>query len=148
MFKHILVPTDGSGLSARAAKAAAELARVSNARITAVHAVAPYYSPPSAEAAVLMPGLSQQEYEAATEAHAQRMLRVVAAQAEAAGVPCETLVVTSEHPWQAIVDEAAKKHCDLIAMASHGRRGLAGLLLGSETHKVLTHSKVPVFVLR
>jgi nucleotide-binding universal stress UspA family protein len=148
MFKHILVPTDGSGLSARAAKAAAELARVSNARITAVHAVAPYYSPPSAEAAVLLPQLSQQEYEQAAEAHARKMLHVIEAQAEEAGVPCESLVVTSEHPWQAIVDEAAKRHCDLIAMASHGRRGLAGLLLGSETHKVLTHSKVPVFVLR
>ena len=148
MFKHILVPTDGSALSTRAAKAAAELARTSKARITAVHAVAPYYSPASAEAAVLMPELSQKEYEQAAETHARKMLRAVAAQAEAAGVPCDTVVVTSEHPWQAIVDEAAKQHCDLIAMASHGRRGLAGLLLGSETHKVLTHSKVPVFVLR
>jgi nucleotide-binding universal stress UspA family protein len=69
-------------------------------------------------------------------------------EAEAAGVPCRTLSTTNEHPWRGIIRAAETKRCDVIVMASHGRRGLAGLLLGSETNKVLTHSKIPVLVCR
>jgi nucleotide-binding universal stress UspA family protein len=149
MFKHILVPTDGSDLSKRAAKAAAELARTTHARITAIHAIEPYRPPAASEIAILRPELySPEHYREFSESRAHEALAEVAEAAESAGVRCETLTVTDSHPWEAIVNAAKKRDCDLIAMASHGRRGLEGLLIGSETHKVLTHSKVPVFVIR
>jgi len=148
MFKHILVPTDGSALSRRAAKAAAELARTTHARITAIHAIEPFH-PPVQTDSILHPELhSATRYRETTESRARQALAEVVEAAKGAGVACDTVTVTDNHPWQAIVNAAKTGKCDLIAMASHGRRGLEGLLIGSETHKVLTHSKVPVFVIR
>lgn len=83
-----------------------------------------------------------------SRAHAQKYLAVIEEAARKAGVPCETTDVTSDDPYEAIIDAAEKKGCDLIAMASHGRKGLKGVLLGSETHKVLIHSRIPVLVYR
>jgi nucleotide-binding universal stress UspA family protein len=85
------------------------------------------------------------EYESSLRASAKKVLTKAAADVQA---PCDTVAVFDSHPWEAIVKAAAKRKCDVIVMASHGRRGLAGLLLGSETHKVLTHSKTPVLVCR
>jgi len=149
MFKHILVPTDGSELSLKAVKVAAELAGGMKAKITALHVIPPYSPPPVGDALVSYPGMfSPQEYKKSTEKEAQKMLDKVKAAAEVHQVKCDTAFVTGEEPWDAIVKTAHGKKCDLIVMASHGRRGLAGVLLGSETTKVLTHSKTPVLVCR
>lgn len=149
MFKHILVPTDGSPLSMKAIKMAAELAGGMNARITALHVIPPYSPPPVGDALVSYPGMfSPEEYKKSTEKHAQKMLDKVKEAADAAKVKCDTAMETGEEPWDAIVKAALGRKCDLIVMASHGRRGLAGVLLGSETTKVLTHSKTPVLVCR
>jgi nucleotide-binding universal stress UspA family protein len=146
-YKHILVPTDGSTLSLKAAKAAAALARDLGARITAVYVTAPYMPTLNAEGALIVNhGFDQRAYNAATEKHAAAALGKIAA---AAGkVKCAQVHVSFPSPWQGIIGAAKKNKCDLIVMASHGRRGLAGLLLGSETLKVLTHSKTPVLVCR
>src|SRR4051812_40810582 len=148
MYKHILVPTDGSPLSAKAVKAAAQLARDMKAKVTALHVIPQYMPPLAVESAVAYPQYSPRDYKASTEKQAQKMLdRVQAAFAEQK-VRCETAFVNHDQPWNAIVHAARSKKCDLIVMASHGRRGLAGVLLGSETMKVLTHSKTPVLVCR
>ena len=148
MYKHILVPTDGSTLSDKAVKAATDLAREMNAKVTALHVI-PEYTPPLAEeAAIAYTVYSPQKYKQETEARAQKMLDKAKAAMEARQVSCETEFVTNDQPWNAIVKAAKAKKCDLIVMASHGRRGLAGVILGSETTKVLTHSKTPVLVCR
>jgi nucleotide-binding universal stress UspA family protein len=112
--------------------------------------VIPPYMPPAAaeEAAVLYAVYSPAQYRKETQAQATKMLERARAEAKARKVACDIAFVTSGEPWQAIVKAARSKKCDLIVMASHGRRGLSGLLLGSETTKVLTHSKTPVLVCR
>ncbi len=149
MFKHILVPTDGSPLSLKAAKAAVDLAKVHKAKITAIHVMAPYVPPIAGDAIMYYPeSFSPEEYGKAVEKEAQKALAKVKAEAAAADVAFDSVAVTHDQPWESIVDAAKKSKCDLIVMASHGRRGLAGLLLGSETTKVLTHSRTPVLVCR
>lgn len=147
MYKHILIPTDGSALSKKAVKKGVEFARELGARVTFFHSPADYevvlygeYFPPD-----LMP---QDEYEKRVKRSAERILAEAEKTGLAAGVDCDTAYKSSRAPWEAIVAVAQKKKCDLIFMASHGRRGLAGMLLGSETSKVLTHSKIPVLVYR
>jgi nucleotide-binding universal stress UspA family protein len=148
-YKHILVPTDGSNLSLKAAKEAAALARHVGAKITALYVIAPYMPPLTADGAMLVQhGYDQKAYKTATEKHAANALAQVAKVAAAAKVKCAQLHVMDPQPWSGIIGAAKKSKCDLIVMASHGRRGLAGLLLGSETTKVLTHSKTPVLVCR
>ncbi len=149
MFKHILVPTDGSTLSLKAAKAAAGLAKIHKSKITAIYVSAPYSPPPGGEGILYYPEtFSPQEYRKAMDKIAQKALAKVQAAAAGAKVACDPLSVTHDQPWESIVETARKRKCDLIVMASHGRRGLAGLLLGSETTKVLTHSRTPVLVCR
>jgi nucleotide-binding universal stress UspA family protein len=146
MYKHILVPTDGSALSLKAARAAAKLAAKLKAKITALYVIEPYTPRQTSEDIVYRGTFSERDYEKGMRKTADRALaRVVAA---ANGASCDTLARTHVHPWEAIIDAARSRKCDLIVMASHGRRGLAGLLLGSETQKVLTHSKTPVLVCR
>jgi nucleotide-binding universal stress UspA family protein len=147
MYKHILVPTDGSKLSLKAARVAAGLAAKLGARITALYVIEPYRPPIYSEGAIAyQPYYSPEDYERGMRKVAERATGRVAA---ASGrVRCDGMSVVDPDPWQAIVKAARTKRCDLIVMASHGRRGLAGLLLGSETQKVLTHSKVPVLVCR
>jgi nucleotide-binding universal stress UspA family protein len=146
MYKHILVPTDGSPLSMKAARAAAKLAAKLKARITAIYVIEPFMPPVSNEGIVFNAAYTMKEYTDGMRRTADKALDRVAAAAGA--VPCGRMAPTHSRPWEAIVDAAKSKRCDLIVMASHGRRGLAGLLLGSETQKVLTHSKTPVLVCR
>lgn len=147
MYKHILVPTDGSKLSLKAAKQAARLAKTFKAKITAVHVIAPYMPRSGAEGYYNLRDLSER-YRKTSEANATEALDKVEAAATSTQVRCDKVFLTNDRPWDAIIKTARAKKCDLIVMASHGRSGLAGLLLGSETHKVLTHSKTPVLVCR
>jgi len=148
MFKHILLPTDGSKLSIRAVERGIALAKELGARITSLHVV-PELRMIADESFVMPMGVElQRRYDKEAKMRAQKMLDAVGEKAEAAGLAHEELVVTGELPYEAIIAAAKKQKCDLIMMASHGRRGISGLLLGSETAKVLTHSKVPVLVVR
>jgi nucleotide-binding universal stress UspA family protein len=147
--KHILVPTDGSKLSLKAAKEAAALAQDLKARITAVYVIPPW-SPPMQDESSIMYSAAYDEraYRKATEAHAGKILDKVVATAAAAKVRCDKVFVSNGSAWEGIITAARKAKCDLIVMASHGRGGLAGVLLGSETQKVLTHASLPVLVCR
>jgi nucleotide-binding universal stress UspA family protein len=148
-YKHILVPTDGSKLSLKAAREATALARSLKAKITAVYVIPPWMPAASDESSLMYNSAhGQSAYRKATETEAGKALAKVAAAAAAAKVSCEMLSVTDGQAWEGIIKTARAKKCDLIIMASHGRGGLAGLLLGSETQKVLSHSKTPVLVCR
>jgi nucleotide-binding universal stress UspA family protein len=149
MFRHILVPTDGSRPSMRAAKLAIGLAKSSRGRITALHVVAPFVPAAYADGVAAYPELySPTEYRRITRARANRMLARVAKAATAAKVRCETVVVEGEREWKAIIAAAKSKRCDAIVMGTHGRHGLDALLLGSVTSKVLARSTRPVLVCR
>ncbi|HEY7550594.1 MAG TPA: universal stress protein [Hyphomicrobiaceae bacterium] len=150
MYKHILLPIDGSELSLRAARRGIELAKAVNARVTAIMVTTPWATQFAREPAVLVPGavVPETEYDLRTEQAACNCLRVAKDEARSVGVPAKALHVRHRDPYVAILDAARREGCDLIVMASHGRRGLAGLLLGSETVKVLTHSEIPVLVYR
>jgi len=147
MFKHILLPTDGSAISRKAVKRGIDLARKSRARVTALHVVPEFKLMVDEGITMLNPALKKR-FEDEGRARAQKMLDDIAKQARARGVRCSTLCVASDLPYQQIIATARRKKCDLILMASHGRRGLSSLLLGSETAKVLLHTKVPVLVVR
>jgi nucleotide-binding universal stress UspA family protein len=147
MFKHILLPTDGSTISRKAVKRGIDLARKSGARVTALHVVPEFKLMVDEGITMLNPALKKR-FEDEGRARAQKMLDDIAKQARARGVRCSTLCVASDLPYQQIIAAARRKKCDLILMASHGRRGLSSLLLGSETAKVLLHTKVPVLVVR
>jgi nucleotide-binding universal stress UspA family protein len=147
MFKHILVPTDGSPLSAAAVHAAVRLAAALGARVTGLFAAPP--ATPIVYRDALPVGYATPERHAKMIRRAARAhLAVIERAAQAAGVPCETLSVTSDYPAEAILETAGRRGCDLIFMASHSRRGLRGLLLGSQTQKVLAAAKLPVLVYR
>ena len=148
MYKHILVPTDGSALSGRAAKAAAALAKSTGARITALYAIPPLGQPMVVDGFVYDTEYSRKAYEEGMRKHADKALQKVRTEAHAQGVKCDAISVIEGNPWEAIVKATRAKKCDLVVMASHGRRGLQGLILGSETTKVLTHTKTPVLVCR
>ncbi len=149
MFKHILVSTDGSKLSAKAITAAVKLAKTTGAKLTGVYVVAPFTPPVYGEGAAYVTGeFNPKRYKEAMQKASRHALSAIEIEAQTSGVTCNTLSATGDLPWEAIIHAAKTKKCDLIVMASHGRRGLAGLLLGSETTKVLTHSKIPVLVCR
>jgi nucleotide-binding universal stress UspA family protein len=145
MFRHILLPTDGSPLSEGAVRKGIQFAKTINARVTGF---------------CVIPKLSYFGYDseigpefkiqaaAAIKAEMSKSLLAIEKAAKEAGVPCETAHEKSDQPYEAIIEAAQRRDCDLIIMASHGRRGVEGLLLGSETQKVLTHSKIPVLVYR
>lgn len=147
MFKHILVPTDGSELSSDTVKRAVNFARETGAKITFFYAKPDYPVAYYGEGALIDPTTPEKFAEMA-EQQAQEILAAASQQAQAAGVDSTSLSVVSDIPYAAIINAATSADCDLIFMASHGRRGFSGLLLGSETQKVLTHSKVPVLVYR
>ncbi len=146
MYKHLLVATDGSALSNKAVDTAIELARHLGARLSGFHATQDFPIETFSEYAVLSDGLSPASWKAEQEKRARTILDKVEVKARKAGVNCATNFNASLHPYEAIIKAAKKSRCDLIIMASHGRRGIAGIVLGSETHKVLTHSKLPVLV--
>ena len=145
MYKHILVPTDGSELSDRAVTEAIAFARSIGARMTLL-TVSPAFHPTGYDPFVVTatPG----EWERAHQTRARQVLGDARARAVGAGVASEVISAVSDAPWQAIIETARQQACDLVFMASHGRRGVAGMLLGSETQRVLTHCKVPVLVYR
>jgi len=146
MFKNILIPTDGSEQSQRAVQAGVELAKVHQARITGIHVIPDYHLLIAYEGA--FDPVTEERIEEEAKARADNYLAYVKKTADNAGVPCDTVCETSDHPYDAIIKTAEAKNCDLILMTSHGRKGLAAVLLGSETRKVLTHTKVPVLVVR
>jgi nucleotide-binding universal stress UspA family protein len=148
MYRHILVPTDGSKLSHKAVAAAAKLAKASGARLTGVYVIPPYTPPVYGEGVAYVPEMTPKAYKELTEREAKKALAVVEVEGGAAGVETRAVSLVHAHAWEGIIRTARAKKCDLIVMASHGRKGLAGLLLGSETTKVLTHSKIPVLVCR
>jgi nucleotide-binding universal stress UspA family protein len=147
VFTHILLPTDGSPVSDKAVKRGIEFAKKIKARVTALHVVPEFKFMADEGITPLSPALKKR-FQDEGMARAKAMLEAVARQARSRGVRCTTLCVSSDQPHQEIVATARRKKCDLVMMASHGRRGLSSLLLGSETAKVLTHSKVPVLVVR
>jgi nucleotide-binding universal stress UspA family protein len=148
MFKHILLPTDGSKLSGRAVKFGIEFAKSINAKITAVHVVPEFRMIMDEGFVSPMSGVMKKRFETESREHAKKLLAKVEEAAKTAGIKCEAVAGVSDLPFQYIIETAKNKKCDLILMASHGRKGLSSLLLGSETAKVLTHSKIPVLVVR
>lgn len=145
MYKHILIPTDGSDLSNKAIRDAIALAKAVNAKVTGITVTIPFHVFAMDPATITD---TEDSYKKRTSAAATKYLTQVKDAAAAVGVPCSVIHAEHEHPYSAIIDAANKDGCDLIAMASHGRRGLSAVVLGSETVKVLTHSTVPVLVYR
>jgi nucleotide-binding universal stress UspA family protein len=146
MYRKILLPTDGSALCDSAVKKGLEFATSAGASVVVFHAI-----PATSYLIYTEAGPSDilaDQFKRDAQARGERLVKAVEAEAGAAGVACETLLLTNDHPWEAIIEAANQRDCDLIFMASHGRRGLTALLLGSETTKVLTHTKVPVLVYR
>jgi nucleotide-binding universal stress UspA family protein len=147
MIKHILIPTDGSKLSERAAKAGVALAKSVGARVTAFVATPPP-TPIVFKDFLPVKYMAPDEHAEVIEQAALKYLGVIERAAKAAGVRCQSVHVTSDFPAEAILATARKRHCDLIVIASHGRRGLKGVLLGSQTQKVLARAGIPVLVFR
>jgi nucleotide-binding universal stress UspA family protein len=145
MFKHILIPTDGSDLSRKAILYGVQLAKESGAKVTGLTVTEPYQ--PAGMDTVFIP-MDQGDYEEQSRLLSEKAMEQLKMAAQAAGVPCETVREVFDQPYRAIIDAAQALGCDLIVMASHGRRGISALLLGSETAKVLTHSTIPVLVYR
>jgi nucleotide-binding universal stress UspA family protein len=145
MFKHILIPTDGTDLSRKAVIYGVQLAKTVGARVTAITVSEPYHV---ASMDAVLVAETPDEHEAQTARVAERALEQVRMAAEAAGVGVETVREVHDQPYRAIIDCVRARGCDLVVMASHGRRGVAALLVGSETTKVLTHSTIPVLVYR
>lgn len=145
MYEHILIPTDGSPLSAEAVEKSMGLAKQIGAKVTVLTVTEPLrlMSLETSQIARMVA-----EYEEAASKQGRRILKGADQKAKAFGISCETLAVEHPHPYEAIIATAREKGCDLIAMASHGRRGISAVVLGSETLKVLTHSKMPVLVYR
>ncbi|HJV81190.1 universal stress protein [Noviherbaspirillum sp.] len=145
MFKTILVPTDGSTLAEEAIHAAVEFAKESDGYVVGLSVAEPYPFSPLSESAMTEECV---HYEDEMLARARQNVQKVADAAKAMKVPCETVVEQSFSPYEMIIDTARNMSCDVIFMASHGRKGLSELLLGSETQKVLAHSTIPVLVIR
>ena len=144
MYKRILVPTDGSDITAQAVQTAIALAKLCGAQLAAIGVKEPF---PYSAISEMQP-VPPQEFYDAQERIASGRVQAAADAARAAGVTCQAHTVEAIHPWEAILDHAKTQGCDVIVMASHGRRGVSALLLGSETQKVLTHSTLPVLVVR
>ena len=148
-YKHILLPVDGSELARKAEKECFAFAKSTGAKVTVIHVVSHYYlhmqpwgAPRSVHTKI------EKAHEEEARKIAQKMISAITTRAKAEGVKCDGLVVIGDQPFEEIVNSAEKSKCDLIMMASHGRRGFEGVLLGSETQKVLTHTKIPVLVVK
>lgn len=145
MYRHILVPSDGSELSHKAVSHGAAMAKALNSKVTVLTVTTPFHM------LAFEPGMvtdTRDEYERHVVVSAAKYLKDAEDIASAEGVGCDTAHVEHSHPYQGIIDFATEKNCDLIVMASHGRRGVSAVVLGSETVKVLTHSAIPVLVVR
>ena len=144
MFKRILFPTDGSDVTPRALQTTLQLARLTGASVDTLAVKEPF---PYSAISEMQPVPPQDFFDAQEKVAAARVKHVMDT-ATAAGVPCRGYTVEALHAWEAILEHAKTQACDLIVMASHGRRGMSALLLGSETQKVLTHTLLPVLVVR
>ena len=144
MYKRILVPTDGSDITTKAVQTAVQLARLCGADLAGIGVKEPF---PYSAISEMQP-VPPQEFYGAQERIASARLKEATDAAQAVGITCQGYTVEAMHPYEAILDHAKTQACDLIVMASHGRRGLSALLLGSETQKVLTHSPIPVLVVK
>ena len=144
MFKRILVPTDGSDITAKAVDTSIALAKSVGAKVYTISVKEPF---PYSAISEMQP-TPPQEFFDAQERIAAKRVQAVSELCAAADVPCQAHTVEALHPWEAIIDHARRQECDLIVMASHGRRGVSALLLGSETSRVLTHSPLPVLVVK
>jgi nucleotide-binding universal stress UspA family protein len=147
VFRHVLVPTDGSRLAARGVRAGVRLAAALGARVSGVY-VMQRTGGGAGDPALFYAGRSAREWRSRFEAAARKALAVIEIEAELARVACETAIVRNARPWKGILGAARRRRCDAIVIASHGRGGLGGLVLGSETRNVLAHSRVPVLVVR
>src|SRR5262249_36096328 len=148
MYRHILIPTDGSERAHRAVTHGLALAKALGAKVTAVTIEPSFdvYAVPSSRDYAMSGAFAEHAEHA--KAHAGKILAAVADEARAAGVSCETAQIEEDHPYEGIINAAKARGCDLIVMASHGRTGIAAVVLGSVTNKVLTHTKIPVLVYR
>jgi nucleotide-binding universal stress UspA family protein len=148
MYRHILIPTDGSERAHRAVAQGLALAKALGAKVTVVTIEPSFdvYAVPASKVYEMSGAFAEHAEQA--KAHAGKILNAVAEEARAAGVTCETLQIEQDHPYEGIIDTANQRGCDLIVMASHGRGGIAAVVLGSVTNKVLTHTKIPVLVCR
>jgi nucleotide-binding universal stress UspA family protein len=148
MYRHILIPTDGSELSQRAVRHGLSLAKAVGAKVTAVTVEASFnvYDVPSSRTHQMSGAFA--EYTEHAKAHAGKILNAVAEAARSAGVTCETVQLEHDYPHEAIIAAAEQRDCDLIVMGSHGRSGIVAVVLGSVTNKVLTHTTIPVLVCR
>lgn len=147
MFKHILVPTDGSGFSNKAVAAGARLAQALRAKLLLLHVRSPIESPHHVEGGALS-NLGEKVLVQEIEDEERKLLDAALAIAAADGMKAETAFIAGYSPYEAIIRIAREQQCDLIVMASHGRRGISGFLIGSETQKVLTHTTIPVLIVR
>lgn len=147
MYKHLLVATDGSKLSAKAVSHAIALAQALGAKLSAFYASPDYPTPLYVDGAVDIP-MTRKEYAAVCTEEAEQILTPILRKAEAAQLQCDSVHVIAAAAWEAIIAAARRNKCDAIVMASHGRHGVSALLLGSETQKVLTHTKLPVIIVR
>lgn len=145
MYKHVLIPTDGSALSEMAVRQGVALAKAIDAKVTGI-TVSPPFHTVSLDPMMVTATPGQHEKDCA--ARAEQYLAVIADAAQAAGIPYEGVHAIDDYPYQAIIRTAQGMGCDLIFMAAHGRKGMSALVLGSETTKVLTHTKIPVLVCR
>jgi nucleotide-binding universal stress UspA family protein len=144
MYQRILIPTDGSDITAKALQTGVGLARLTGARIYVISVKEPF---PYSAISEMQPVPPQEFYDAQERIAATRVKAAVDTVAQA-GIACEGHTVEALHPWEAIIDHAKQNACDLIVMASHGRRGVSALLLGSETQRVLLHTDLPVLIVR
>jgi len=146
MYQHILIPTDGSALAGHAVTHGLSLAKIVGAKVSVIIVEAPFsvYEVPESKIRQMSEAFAQHAEQ--IRKHATGVLTRAAEAASAAGVPCNTIQVEHEHPYEAIIAAANNNRCDLIVMASHGRSGISAVLLGSVTNKVLTHTKTPVLV--
>ena len=145
MYKHVLIATDGSDLAGKALTQGLALAKALSARVTIVTVVEPWPAMTIGEAAIAFP---YEEYEQAAMANAEDILSKAGEVAGKSGVSCETVPVKGSYPAEGILETAKSRDCDLIVMASHGRRGLTRLVLGSQANDVVTHSTLPVLICR
>jgi nucleotide-binding universal stress UspA family protein len=146
MYRHILIPTDGSELSHRAVQHGLSLAKSVGAKVTALTVEGSFnvYDVPASKVYEMSGSFA--EHVERTKAHAEKILNGVAEEARSAGVTCDTVQVERDNPYEAIIETAKQRGCDLIVMASHGRSGISAIVLGSVTTKVLTHTQIPVLV--
>lgn len=146
MFKHILMPTDGSEHSEQAIKRGIELAKLCNAKVTGIHVVPDYHMMLAYEGA--FDSITDDKIQEEAQQNAARFLEFVKTSARAANVPCDTVVTANVHPYDAIVNTANERGCDLIVMTARYRKGLAKLIMGDEATRVLHRASIPMLIFR